>query len=154
MKSLDNFPFHLLEQTKSMRTRLRSAEQQCFILQYPLNLFLQSVLACKQLMRRHNLADLHETNRAETAVLVERWTSEDCHQAILKFFMSKAKLWSIIRSKISTSCQSEADFRHLCRQLACPGQHPEIQKLALSSCFEFWSFKYMYKYSMLFDSPR
>ena len=54
--------------------------------------FLQSVQACKNLMRRWNRDDLLEANRKETEVLYERWQSEDCAEAILKFFSKRSRI--------------------------------------------------------------
>lgn len=35
---------------------------------------------------------LHEVNRIECERLEERWTSEDCMNAIMKFFQARSKM--------------------------------------------------------------
>ena len=54
--------------------------------------FSQSVSVCKSLMRRWTKSALHAANDAETAALRERWTSEECMEAVAKFFSLRAKL--------------------------------------------------------------
>ena len=51
-----------------------------------------SVRQGKELMRRWRRKDLHRVNREECKVLVERWQSEECMEAVLAFFQRRAKL--------------------------------------------------------------
>jgi len=48
-----------------------------------------SLIYSKFLMREYELDALHKVNQAECDRLVERWTSEDCMNAIMKFFQDK-----------------------------------------------------------------
>ena len=45
----------------------------------------------KGLMRDHEKDLLHKVNIAECDRLVERWTSDDCINAVMKFFQEKQK---------------------------------------------------------------
>ncbi|KAK2166112.1 hypothetical protein NP493_1339g00023 [Ridgeia piscesae] len=49
----------------------------------------QSLRLSKQLLRAPERDILHETNRREAALLAERWQSDECFNAIMKFFQSK-----------------------------------------------------------------
>ncbi|XP_008306282.1 enoyl-CoA delta isomerase 2 [Cynoglossus semilaevis] len=51
-----------------------------------------SLKLSKQLIRSEEKARLHAVNDAEVNLLRERWTSDECANAIMSFFMSKAKL--------------------------------------------------------------
>ena len=53
------------------------------------NLLSQSLFYSKALMRDYERDILHKTNQAECDRLIERWTSEDCMNAIMKFFQRK-----------------------------------------------------------------
>nr|XP_054764472.1 enoyl-CoA delta isomerase 2-like [Lytechinus pictus] len=50
-----------------------------------------AVQSAKNLIRESEKEHLHRVNRAECDLLTERWTSEECTQAIMNFF-SKSKL--------------------------------------------------------------
>ena len=43
-------------------------------------------------MRDVHKEALHAANKRECELLTERWTSEDCIQAIMSFFAKKAKM--------------------------------------------------------------
>ena len=49
-----------------------------------------SLVYSKSLMREYELDILRKVNQAECDRLVERWTSEDCINAIMKFFQEKS----------------------------------------------------------------
>ena len=51
-----------------------------------------SVRHGKELMRRWGREELHRVNREECKVLVERWQSDECMEAVLAFFQRRAKL--------------------------------------------------------------
>nr|CAB3240673.1 enoyl-CoA delta isomerase 2, mitochondrial [Phallusia mammillata] len=51
----------------------------------------KSLLYSKALMRGPELEQLHKTNIAECDRLIERWQSDDCANAIMKFFAGKEK---------------------------------------------------------------
>ena len=51
-----------------------------------------SVRHGKELMRRWGREKLHRVNREECKVLVERWQSDECMEAVLAFFQRRAKL--------------------------------------------------------------
>lgn len=53
---------------------------------------VQSLRFSKQLMRDTERAALHDANRRECELLVERWTSDECAQAVMQFFSKKAKM--------------------------------------------------------------
>uniref|UniRef100_H2YAS2 ACB domain-containing protein n=1 Tax=Ciona savignyi TaxID=51511 RepID=H2YAS2_CIOSA len=52
---------------------------------------VKSLVYSKELMRNHEIDILHKTNEAECDRLVERWPSEDCINAVMKFFQEKNK---------------------------------------------------------------
>ena len=52
----------------------------------------QSLRFSKQLMRATDKATLHDANKRECELLVERWTSDECANAIMQFFAKKAKM--------------------------------------------------------------
>eukprot|EP00095_Tigriopus_kingsejongensis_P006812 maker-scaffold2052_size21842-snap-gene-0.3 protein:Tk06812 transcript:maker-scaffold2052_size21842-snap-gene-0.3-mRNA-1 annotation:"isoform cra_b" len=56
------------------------------------NLPPQSLLATKRLISSTLAQDLRATNLRETAELEQRFQSEECFEAILKFFTPKAKM--------------------------------------------------------------
>ena len=49
-------------------------------------LFIQSLQKSKFLSRESEREVLHKVNKRECEVLVERWQSEECFQAIMNFF--------------------------------------------------------------------
>jgi len=51
----------------------------------------KSLIYSKSLMRQHETELLHKVNQAECDRLVERWPSEDCVNAVMKFFQDKMK---------------------------------------------------------------
>ncbi|KAK5877711.1 hypothetical protein CesoFtcFv8_025190 [Champsocephalus esox] len=51
-----------------------------------------SLALSKQLIRSAEKQRLHDVNDAEVERLMERWTSDECFQAVMSFFQSKAKL--------------------------------------------------------------
>ncbi|KXJ24222.1 enoyl-CoA delta isomerase 2, mitochondrial [Exaiptasia diaphana] len=51
----------------------------------------KSLQLSKQLIREANKATLHEVNERECILLEQRWLSEECMQAIMKFMQRKAK---------------------------------------------------------------
>ncbi|KAM9337487.1 enoyl-CoA delta isomerase 2 [Symphorus nematophorus] len=51
-----------------------------------------SLSLSKQLIRSMEKERLHAVNDAEVELLIERWTSEECFNAIMNFFQAKAKL--------------------------------------------------------------
>jgi len=51
----------------------------------------KSLMYSKGLMRDHEKDLLHKVNIAECDRLVERWTSDDCINAVMKFFQEKQK---------------------------------------------------------------
>ncbi|XP_067341713.1 enoyl-CoA delta isomerase 2, mitochondrial isoform X2 [Channa argus] len=51
-----------------------------------------SLALSKQLIRSVEKERLYAVNDAEVELLIERWTSDECFNAIVKFFQSKAKL--------------------------------------------------------------
>ncbi|XP_071958720.1 enoyl-CoA delta isomerase 2-like isoform X2 [Antedon mediterranea] len=51
-----------------------------------------SMRLSKNLIRSNDKDLLHKVNDAECELLVERWTSDECVQAIMNFFTQKAKL--------------------------------------------------------------
>jgi len=53
---------------------------------------VKSLVYSKELSRDIDRAELHKVNDAECDRLVERWTSEDCINAIMKFFAAKSKM--------------------------------------------------------------
>lgn len=53
------------------------------------NLPPETMVYAKSLIRANMNAKLHETNKAECARLMERWTSQECMQAIMAFFQRK-----------------------------------------------------------------
>ncbi|XP_076043853.1 enoyl-CoA delta isomerase 2-like [Oratosquilla oratoria] len=55
---------------------------------YPMN----GLIYAKELMRNANREVLHKVNDAECDRLMERWTSEDFFEAMMKFFKRKSKL--------------------------------------------------------------
>ena len=55
------------------------------------NNYFQSLIYSKALMRDHEKELLHKVNVAECDRLVERWPSEDCVNAVMKFFQDKMK---------------------------------------------------------------
>ncbi|PAA82952.1 hypothetical protein BOX15_Mlig018253g5, partial [Macrostomum lignano] len=52
----------------------------------------QTLIYAKQLLREPIRAELHATNERECNRLQERWISEDCFNAVAKFFSRKSKL--------------------------------------------------------------
>ncbi|XP_068604014.1 enoyl-CoA delta isomerase 2 isoform X2 [Brachionichthys hirsutus] len=52
----------------------------------------QSLALSKQLLRSVEKDRLHAVNDAEVELLVERWTSDECFNAVMSFFQAKAKL--------------------------------------------------------------
>jgi peroxisomal 3,2-trans-enoyl-CoA isomerase len=52
---------------------------------------LQSLVYSKQLSRQFDTEILHKVNDAECERLLERWQSEDCMEAIMKFFSKNSK---------------------------------------------------------------
>ena len=50
------------------------------------NYLFQSLVYSKELVRGHEREILHKVNDAECERLCERWQSEDCMNAIMKFF--------------------------------------------------------------------
>ncbi|XP_038076462.1 enoyl-CoA delta isomerase 2-like isoform X2 [Patiria miniata] len=52
----------------------------------------QSLRLSKNLIRGAEREKLHQVNKEECELLEERWTSEECIQAIMDFFASKSKL--------------------------------------------------------------
>ncbi|XP_022091979.1 enoyl-CoA delta isomerase 2, mitochondrial-like isoform X2 [Acanthaster planci] len=52
----------------------------------------QSMRLSKTLIRSAEREKLHQVNKDECELLVERWTSEECIQAIMDFFAKKSKL--------------------------------------------------------------
>ncbi len=46
----------------------------------------------KDLVRGREKAILHEVNQAECERLEERWVSDDCINAIMKFFSQRSKM--------------------------------------------------------------
>lgn len=52
----------------------------------------QCLLFSKRLIRSSELERLHAVNDAEVERLVERWTSDECFDAIMSFFQNKSKL--------------------------------------------------------------
>lgn len=57
-----------------------------------LHLCFQSLLFSKRLIRSPDKERLHAVNDAEVERLVERWTSDDCFNAMMSFFQNKSKL--------------------------------------------------------------
>lgn len=58
------------------------------------------MIHAKALIRADLTSRLHETNKAECARLMERWTSQECMQAIMAFFQrKKPKLWFVLTRK-------------------------------------------------------
>lgn len=55
-------------------------------------MFRQSLLFSKVLIRSAEKERLHAVNDAEVERLVERWTSDECFNAIASFFQNKSKL--------------------------------------------------------------
>ena len=56
----------------------------------------KSVMYGKALMRQQHKEKLHEVNKAECDRLVERWTSEECISAVMKFLSRKqSKMWCL-----------------------------------------------------------
>ncbi|XP_021944602.1 enoyl-CoA delta isomerase 2 [Folsomia candida] len=53
---------------------------------------VKSLIFSKELVRGRERQLLHEVNRMECERLQERWTSEDCMNAIMKFFSKKSKM--------------------------------------------------------------
>ncbi|XP_072306485.1 enoyl-CoA delta isomerase 2 isoform X2 [Eucyclogobius newberryi] len=51
-----------------------------------------SLALSKQLIRSSEVERLHEVNDAEVERLKERWTSDECFNAVMSFFQAKAKL--------------------------------------------------------------
>ncbi|XP_054621761.1 enoyl-CoA delta isomerase 2, mitochondrial [Dunckerocampus dactyliophorus] len=51
-----------------------------------------SLALSKQLMRSVEKDQLHAVNDAEVERLIERWTSDECFNAVMSFFQAKAKL--------------------------------------------------------------
>nr|XP_057916889.1 enoyl-CoA delta isomerase 2-like [Doryrhamphus excisus] len=51
-----------------------------------------SLALSKQLIRSMEKEQLHAVNDAEVERLVERWTSDECFNAVMSFFQAKAKL--------------------------------------------------------------
>lgn len=51
-----------------------------------------SLALSKQLMRSVDRERLHAVNDAEVERLMERWTSDECFNAVMSFFQAKAKL--------------------------------------------------------------
>lgn len=51
-----------------------------------------SLALSKQLIRSVEKERLYAVNDAEVELLIERWTSDECFNAIMKFFQRKAKL--------------------------------------------------------------
>ena len=49
----------------------------------------QSLRLSKQLLRAAEMDVLHATNERECALLMERWQSDECMDAVMKFFQSK-----------------------------------------------------------------
>lgn len=54
--------------------------------------FSQCLLFSKRLIRSTETERLHAVNDAEVERLVERWTSDECFNAIMSFFQNKSKL--------------------------------------------------------------
>lgn len=52
----------------------------------------QSLALSKQLIRRVEREQLHAVNDAEVDLLIERWTSDECFNAVMNFFQTRAKL--------------------------------------------------------------
>lgn len=52
----------------------------------------QCLLFSKRLIRSTEMERLHAVNDAEVERLVERWTSDECFNAIMSFFQNKSKL--------------------------------------------------------------
>lgn len=62
----------------------------------------QSLIYGKRLLRSQDRAALYEANKKECEQLIERWQSEDCMNAISKFFSGKhSKLWMRDESHLS-----------------------------------------------------
>ncbi|XP_030612310.1 enoyl-CoA delta isomerase 2 isoform X2 [Archocentrus centrarchus] len=53
---------------------------------------LESLALSKQLIRSMEKEHLYAVNDAEVELLVERWTSDECINAVMSFFSAKAKL--------------------------------------------------------------
>lgn len=53
---------------------------------------VKSLVYSKALTRDLEKETLHKVNDTECDRLVERWTSEDCMNAIMKFFSAKSKM--------------------------------------------------------------
>ena len=53
---------------------------------------LKSLVFSKELVRGRERKMLHEVNEAEAERLKERWASEDCMEAIMKFMTRKSKV--------------------------------------------------------------
>ena len=51
----------------------------------------ETLVKTKKLIRDHHRAQLHAANEAECALLIERWSSEECMSAMMNFFTSKGK---------------------------------------------------------------
>ncbi|XP_075894082.1 enoyl-CoA delta isomerase 2 isoform X1 [Nelusetta ayraudi] len=51
-----------------------------------------SLALSKQLIRRVEREQLHAVNDAEVERLMERWTSDECFEAVMSFFQTRAKL--------------------------------------------------------------
>lgn len=52
---------------------------------------MQSLRYSKQLIRDAIKNQLHDINRKECTLLEERWTSEECMNAIMTFFAEQTK---------------------------------------------------------------
>merc|ERR1712117_766511 len=51
----------------------------------------ETLVKTKKLIRDHHRAQLHAANEAECALLIERWSSDECMSAMMNFFTSKGK---------------------------------------------------------------
>ena len=56
------------------------------------NLPIGSIIETKTLLRKWNVKELHKVNEEECKVLVQRWQTEECMEAVNNFFQRKAKL--------------------------------------------------------------
>ncbi len=52
----------------------------------------QSLALSKQLIRSMEKERLYVVNDAEVERLIERWTSDECFNAVMNFFQAKSKL--------------------------------------------------------------
>lgn len=64
----------------------------CFLKVVFFPVIFQSLRLSKQLIRDTFRDMLHDANEKESALLEERWLSEECMQAIMNFMARKSKL--------------------------------------------------------------